>query len=168
MEESRSRKRASQEVDCTVRSSVVQFHEPGEGILVEGGDDVCLVRGQDQGREPREENWEGIQLLNTKSGCRVGMMVESKASWKNREELVLVGREALHYVGHITRRRRADNTKMFSQIRKLNFLLIQYNWRHQLGVLDNLSIFILVEHHKFSLVWDTLDLVLVTVLKGIR
>ena len=91
-------------------------------------------------------------------------MVESKTSWKNREQLVPVGREAFHYVGHVSRRGGADNPKMFSQFRKFNFLSIQHNGGDQLGVFDKFSIFILGEHHKFSLVGDQLDLVLVAVL----
>ena len=95
---------------------------------MEAVDDTSLVLGQDQGRETRKEYWESIKLLDTKAGCRIGMMVESKASWENREQLALVGREALHYVWHDSRRGRAVNAKMFIQCRKFNFLSIKHNW----------------------------------------
>ena len=110
---------------------------------MEAGDDISLMLGEDQGRESREENKKSVKLLDTKAGCRVGMMVESKASWKNGEQLVLVGREALHYVGHVSRRGRANNSKMFSQFRKFNFQPIKHNGRDQLGVFNKYSIFIL-------------------------
>ena len=89
------RKRSSQEENGAVRSTVVEFHEPCEGVLVVGGDQVHLVFGYNESCETGEEDRQGIELFNTQGGGGVGIVMHGHSSWEHREQFLLVSRKPL-------------------------------------------------------------------------
>ena len=113
MKKSTARKGTSQEEDCTVRSAVMELHEVSQGVLEAGVNHPCLRLGQDKCREPREEDWQSIQLVDTEAGSRVSMVVQSHTSREYREQFAPIGRHSIKDVDSISWRGRAENTKMF-------------------------------------------------------
>ena len=65
MQQGRAWESAGKEEDHTIRSTIAEIHESGEGILVVGADYVHLVLGQDQGGEAREEDRKSVNFLHT-------------------------------------------------------------------------------------------------------
>ena len=66
----------------------MELHEVSQGFLEAGVNHPCLRLGQDKCREPREEDWQSIQLVDTEAGSRVSMVVQSHASWEYREQFI--------------------------------------------------------------------------------
>ena len=76
----------SQEVNCTIRRTVMQLHQPGESVLVVGADHVCLVLREDKCRNAREKDGKCIDLLRAEGGCRISSVPKRHTYRENTKE----------------------------------------------------------------------------------